>query len=104
MFNFLSSVNSLEFFAVANVILWIITALLWGIDRLMKKPAYKIAWADCGQIVCFIDAVILVFSILFYGIVVTLGMYIPDVMLLLIFIFVLVAAFLGGVIWKFLDK
>ncbi|USS85360.1 hypothetical protein M3M35_01465 [Fructilactobacillus myrtifloralis] len=104
MFNFLSSVNSLEFFAVANVILWIITALLWGIDRLMKKPAYKIAWADCGQIVCFIDAVILVFSILFYGIVVTLGMYIPDVMLLLIFIFVLVAAFMGGVIWKFLDK
>ncbi|USS86635.1 hypothetical protein M3M38_00700 [Fructilactobacillus cliffordii] len=104
MFNFLSSVNSLEFLAVANILLWIITALLWGIDRLVKKPAYKLAWADCGQIVCFIDTVILIFSIWFYGMVLTLGLYVPDVMLLLISIFVLIFAFVGGVIWKFLNK
>ncbi|WP_395392227.1 hypothetical protein [Fructilactobacillus sanfranciscensis] len=100
----MSSLNVLIFLLVANLVLWIITACLWGIDKLMKKPAYKIAWSDCGQVICFIDTVIFIFSFILYPIIFVLGIYLPSEILLILFIFILITAFIGGVIWKFLNN
>ncbi|WP_429971219.1 hypothetical protein ACQW5G_00870 [Fructilactobacillus sp. Tb1] len=104
MFNFLSTINVLEFLLVVNIVMWIVTGCLWGIDKLMKKPAYKIAWSDCGQIICFIDTVIFIFSFILYGIILTLGIALPDEILLIIFILMLIPAFIGGIMWKFQNK
>ncbi|WP_395319003.1 hypothetical protein [Fructilactobacillus frigidiflavus] len=104
MFNLFSSLNSLIFLIVVNLVLWIVTACLWGIDKLMKRPAYKIAWSDCGQIICFIDTVIFIFSFIFYLIILILGIYLPNEILLICFVLVLIAAFIGSIIWKFLKR
>ncbi|KRN79220.1 hypothetical protein IV52_GL000627 [Fructilactobacillus lindneri DSM 20690 = JCM 11027] len=84
--------------------MWIVTAALWLIDKLMKRKIYKNAWADCGQIICFIDTVVLIFSFILFGCLALLGIYMPKELIFMLFMPVLIAAFIGGVIWKFLNK
>lgn len=95
------NMDTIMFFVVTNLVLWVVTAVLWGIDKLMNRRTFKIGWADCGQIICFIDTVILIYSFIYLSISLIMGIYLETFILLLALIPVLSIAFLGGVIWKF---
>lgn len=93
--------DTILFFIVINLVLWVVTAVLWGIDKLMKRKTFKIGWTDCGQIICFIDTVILIYSFIYLSKSLIMGIYLETFILLLVLIPVLSIAFLSGGIWKF---